>query len=170
MLLGDIYAQAAGSIDCKQILLTKSYGPEARGGACRSEIIITDTPVFEPRIKSPDFMLALCQKAYEAYCCDLHSGSIFLVDSSKVSCNGCKTGCLAIGLPLSRIAINVTGKILLTNIVSLGAISALFPLVEVSSLLSVIEQFIAMGKLPHNSFSAFDAGHIAAINYLSNNK
>ena len=42
MLMGDIFAQAAGGFAEKEIVLTRSYGPEARGGACRSELIIDD--------------------------------------------------------------------------------------------------------------------------------
>lgn len=84
MLLGDIMAQAAGCLEGKQILLTKSYGPEARGGACRSEMILSDEPINYPAVTSPDLMLAMSQKACDSYRGDLHEGRILLLDEELV--------------------------------------------------------------------------------------
>ena len=56
MLMGDIMAEAAGGLDDKEIVLTRSYGPEARGGACRSELIIDTRPIDYPTVRHPDFV------------------------------------------------------------------------------------------------------------------
>ena len=61
-----ILAEAAVS-EGKQAVQSQSYGPEARGGASKSEVIIDDEKIFHPHVKTPDFVLAMTQKAADKY-------------------------------------------------------------------------------------------------------
>src|SRR5665648_500921 len=84
MLMGDVLSQAAGCMEGKEIVLTKSYGPESRGGACRAELIVDDKFINYPTIVSPDFVLAMSQKACDDYHSDLEADGKLLIDSDLV--------------------------------------------------------------------------------------
>ena len=65
-----IYAEAAVA-EGKEAVQSQSYGPEARGGASKSEVIIDDGPIYHPHVKTPDVVLAMTQKAADKYYGDL---------------------------------------------------------------------------------------------------
>ena len=124
MLLGDVLAYAAGINSDKEIVLTKSYGPEARGSACRSELITDDTMISYPVVSRPDFLLALSQMACTQYTKDLAEDGVVLIDSDLVKevPENAKT---VYRLPITKIAEEATGKTLCANMVALGAIAIL---------------------------------------------
>ena len=78
-----IFAEAAVSegFDAVQ---SQSYGPEARGGASKSEVIIDDGKIFHPHVHCPDVVLAMTQKAADKYFADLSTDGILLLDSDLV--------------------------------------------------------------------------------------
>ena len=61
-----IFAEAAVA-EGKEAVQSHSYGPEARGGASKSEVIIDDKPIFHPHVIVPDLVLAMTQKAADKY-------------------------------------------------------------------------------------------------------
>lgn len=125
MLMGDILAQAAGILENREIVLLKSYGPEARGGACRSELITDKNPINYPALSHPDFVLAMSQAACDKYTDDMDKEKgILLTDSGLVE-NLPHDITHIYSLPLTEIAKNVTGKALAANVTALGAISVL---------------------------------------------
>ena len=86
MLMGDVMAQAAGIQEGKEVVLLKSYGPEARGGACRSELITDTDSVNYPALTTPNFVLAMSQLACDSYTADMdQENGVLLVDSGLVS-------------------------------------------------------------------------------------
>ena len=152
MLLGDIMAQAAGCLEGKQILLTKSYGPEARGGACRSEMILSDEPINYPAVTSPDLMLAMSQKACDSY----HSVPEL-------------AGVRIVRIPLTRLAVLSTGKSVAANVTALGAIAGLCRCVKPESVLKAVQDRFAP-KFRESNDRAFAAGLKAARDAFGVNK
>ena len=121
MLIGDLMAYYYGLVENKQIVLLKSYCPEARGGACRSELIVDEEECY-PAITRPDFLLAMSQQAYDLYTEDADEKTIILVDEELVK----KTDERfpnTYRLPLTQIAKDKTGKAICANIVALGAMT-----------------------------------------------
>ena len=160
MLMGDVMAQAAGITDGKEVVLLKSYGPEARGGACRSELIIDTAPISYPALVRPDFVLAMSQQAADSYTKDMDPETgVLLIDSDLVKNHpGIKH---IYALPLTAIANKVTGKAITANVVALGAISVLSSAVEEEGILkAVLERFPE--KLQNMNRAAFAAGVEAA--------
>ncbi len=160
MLLGDVMAQAAGCLEGKQILLTKSYGPEARGGACRSEMIVSESPISYPAVSHPDLMLAMSQKALNDYKGDLSENSLLIVDEDFVTSipnelNNVKR------IPLTRLAEEATGKAIAANVVALGAISYFCDCVREESVLEAVRERFAP-KFRESNDKAFEAGYNAA--------
>jgi 2-oxoglutarate ferredoxin oxidoreductase subunit gamma len=159
MLLGDIFAEAAGNYENREIILTKSYGPESRGGACRSELIIDDAPIDYPEARCLDLLLAMTQQACDRYCKDLGAEGILLVDPEFVLSRR-EIG-KVYSIPMTEIAQKVTGGGIAANVVAMGAIAVLGRFVGVESVRK------AIGRRFHPSFyeanqKAFNAGLEAA--------
>lgn len=125
MLMGDVLAQAAGIQEGKEVVLLKSYGPEARGGACRSELITDTEAISYPALREPDFVLAMSQLACDKYTKDMDAeNGILLIDSDLVK-NVPVQIKHVYSIPLTEIAKQETGKAIEANVVALGAISVL---------------------------------------------
>lgn len=123
ILAGIILAEAAIR-DGKEAVQSQSYGPEARGGSSKSEVIISDKLIRYPKVISPDFLLAMTQEALAKYSSDLNSRSIVVVDSTYVKevPDNLKQ---VYSVPISSVAKEQLGRELFANIVALGAIAEL---------------------------------------------
>src|SRR5574340_1233937 len=101
ILAGIILAEAAGIYDGKYVCQTQSYGPAARGGASKAEVVISDAEIDYPKAIQPDVLLALNQASLDKYLADLKPGGVLLVDADLVR-EVPATGTVA--LPFTRIA------------------------------------------------------------------
>ena len=127
ILAGIILAEAA-LLDGKLAIQSQSYGPEARGGASKSEVII-----HFPKVTKPGVLLAMSQDACDKYSHDLDKDSVLITDSlfvSKVPDFGGKV----YELPITHSAREGLGKILFANIIALGALVKLTGVVSAESL------------------------------------
>jgi 2-oxoglutarate ferredoxin oxidoreductase subunit gamma len=165
MLLGDILAEATGNYENKEIALTKSYGPESRGGACRSELIIDEVPINYPEVTRPDLVLAMTQLSCDKYHCDMDTDGILLIDPTFVRSvpEGVKN---VYAIPMTQIAKDVAGKEIAANVVAMGAISVLGDFVKVDSVRSAVAAHFPEALRESNN-KAFDAGVEAAKKLLS---
>ena len=123
MLIGDLMAYYYGIIADKQIVLLKSYGPEARGGACRSELIVDEEECY-PAVTCPDLLLAMSEQSYHLYTEDIDQDTIILVDSDLVK-DADLNHPHTYQVPLTAIAKETTGKTICANIVALGVMTKL---------------------------------------------
>jgi len=101
---------------------TQSYGPESRGGAARSEVVISSDPIDYPRVTHADVVVALSQAGYDRYGRDVAEGGTVIVDRSLVEAEGVTTA------PFTTTAEEV-GRKIVANIVMLGYVSALLELI-----------------------------------------
>jgi len=114
------YAAITSGLNAAQ---SQSYGPEARGGKVRSEIIISDGPVGYPKVRRPNLLVTLSQEAYEAYIDSLREGGILIYDEDLVRPRGGRR-IESYPIPATRMAEEL-GLRLSANMIILGAISAL---------------------------------------------
>ncbi len=121
ILAGVILGEAATKAGY-QAVQTQSYGPESRGGAARSEVLISSAAIAYPRVTRADVLVALSQPGYDRYRNELASGGRVIVDSDLVEAEG------VLDLPFTRTAEEVGAKIV-TNIVMLGYLGALVGLI-----------------------------------------
>lgn len=127
LLAGIILAEGAIN-DGKNAVQTQSYGPEARGGASKSEVIISGEVIDFPKVRNCDILLALTQKSYEQYSVGLKDDGILIIDQSvNVKSAGNKK---IYSVPILDTAVKELGKPMVTNIVALGAI------VEITNVIS----------------------------------
>jgi len=128
---GIILAEAAGIHDGKFVCQTQSYGPEARGGASKAEVVISDEEIDYPKAIKPDLLLAMNQKACDAYFFDLKPTGTIVVDSTFVKQ---MPSSRAVSIPFTHIARETLGKEMLANVVALGALAMLSGVVSLRSL------------------------------------
>jgi len=126
-----VLAEAAGIYEGKYVCQTQSYGPEARGGASKAEVVISDRPIDYPKAMKPDFLLAMNQASCDAYYLDLKPDGLLVVDSTLVTQIPTSR---VIALPFTEIARKRIGKEMVANMVALGAVGYLSKQVSSRSL------------------------------------
>jgi 2-oxoglutarate ferredoxin oxidoreductase subunit gamma len=131
ILAGIILAEAAGVYDGKYVAQTQSYGPEARGGASKAEVVISDEEIDYPMATRPDLLLAMNQSACDAYYYDLKPEGMLVVDSTFVT-NTPTTK--AVRIPFTQLARQELGREMVANIVALGALATLTKVVSPEAL------------------------------------
>ena len=157
ILAGIILAEAAGVYDGKFVCQTQSYGPEARGGASKAEVVISDAAIDYPKAIQPDVLLALNQKSLEAFSADLKPGGLLLVDADLVKEAPASR---VLALPFTRIA-REAGRVMAANIVALGALAQLTGAVSLQSLTAAVLARVPKGTEDLNR-RALAAGVAAA--------
>jgi 2-oxoglutarate ferredoxin oxidoreductase subunit gamma len=141
ILMGVILAMAA-TRDHRYVVQTQSYGPEARGGYSRSDVIISHRPIDYPELEHADLLVALSQEAVGAYVRLLGPGGILIYDSENVS-EPPRIAGTSFGVPFTQLAIEATGRRQSTNILTLGAVAGMTGVVSVESLRKAV-----MGMVP----------------------
>ncbi len=161
ILAGIILAEAASIHEGKEAVQTQSYGPESRGGASKSEVVISDAEIDYPKVTSPDLLLAMTQEACNRYIDDLKSTGIAIFDSVFVE-NPPKMPNV-ISLPLTSLAKETTGKTIVANIVALGAITAVSKVVSKEAIEKAVLARVPKGTEEIN-LKALHAGFEAVEN------
>jgi len=160
---GIILAEAA-IFDNKNVVQSQSYGPEARGGASRAEIIIADGPIFFPKATWVDIFLAMSQKACDQYSFDIKNEGIFIVDTTYVKQIPTSS---AVAIPISSATREKFGKELFSNIVALGVICEVCKVVSAKALKAAISNRVPDGTEKIN-LEAFTLGQKLAKEVLKN--
>lgn len=127
ILAGFIFGKAAAVFMDFNAVQSQSYGPEARGGAARSEVIISDEKIGYPRPTGVDLLVAMSQESFDTYRDDINDDTMIVVDPDLVSKHN-------IGRPVykvhaQKIAEELGNKIV-TNIVMVGAATSIFGLLK----------------------------------------
>ncbi len=148
ILMGVILAMA-GTRDHRQVVQTQSYGPEARGGYSRSDVIIADRTIDYPQLAEMDLLVALSQQSASGYINMLRPDGVFIYDSEKVTQPPAFAGG-SFGVPFTRLAIEDTGRAQTTNIVTLGGVVAITGVVSVESLRKAVMEMVPKGTIEIN--------------------
>jgi len=135
ILMGIILAEAIGIYDGKYVAQTQSYGPEARGGSSKAEVVVSDQEIDYPKALKLDLLLAMNQKSCDDYYMDLKPKGILVVDSTFVNQVPIPR---AYQIPFTRIARDKFKREMVANIIALGAISKLTPIVSARAIEAAI--------------------------------
>lgn len=158
ILMGIILAEAIGIYDGKYVAQTQSYGPEARGGSSKSEVIVSDEEIDYPKAMKPDLLLAMNQKSCDEYYPDLKSEGILIVDSTFVTQLPIPK---AFQVPFTRIAREQFKREVVANIIALGALAQLSPIVSPKAMEAAVLARVPKGTEKLNR-DALKAGMAAA--------
>jgi 2-oxoglutarate ferredoxin oxidoreductase subunit gamma len=134
---GIILAEAATIIEGKNAVQSQSYGPEARGGASKSEVIISDSPIDYPKATIVDACLAMTQESADKYAHGIKAGGLLLVDEDFVP-RIPEGDYKIVRIPIMRTAQEDIGRVIVANVVALGAMIALTNVVKRESGLQAV--------------------------------
>jgi 2-oxoglutarate ferredoxin oxidoreductase subunit gamma len=162
VLAGRLLAEAA-AIHCGlNVVFTKSYGPEARGGASRSDVVLSPGEVDDLVSDPVDLLVCLSQQACDRYFPNLAYRGFLLVDSTNVTVVPTNR---AVELPLSETASRKCGGKMVTNVLALSAMCALTDIVTRGALRKAVGTMVREEFLEQN-LKAMDFGYRLAVEHL----
>ncbi len=136
-----ILAEAAAVHENLNAVQTQSYGPEARGGATRADVIISKSPIHHPKVINPHILICLTQAAYNKYAYIVRPGGLMLTDGKYVKTDH-NVDARQMELDIYRAVIEKIGKPIVFNICMLGALIELTGLVKPDSILKALKDKI----------------------------
>ncbi len=124
-----ILAEAAVMYSGKNATQTQSYGAAARGGATRSDIILSEGPINYPGVIQPNILVTLTQDAYNSFAEIIRPGGLLLSDPHFVQCAR-KADAKQLELPMYEQVMEKIGKPIVYNICTLGALLGVTQILE----------------------------------------
>ena len=155
VLSGKVTAQAASLGDNKQSTLVQSYGPEARGGACSTSVVISDDPIHYPYVREPDILVCMSQSGFDKFFCQLKDDGILLVDQDLVSFRDENLNMFAI--PCTRMAEDL-GRKMMANIIMVGFLSSVTGVISADAARKTVLASVPKGTEGMN-MKAFNKGY-----------
>lgn len=160
ILSGYILGKAVSIFDKKEAVLTQSYGPEARGGACSADVVISDTKIDYPYLKNVNILVAMSQEAYTTYSKHLGKNRLLLIDQDLVELDKKqiqREKWKVYKIPATRLAEEL-GKKIVANIVMLGFFTAVSKTVSYEAMKNAILSSVPKGTEELNE-NAFEKGY-----------
>jgi 2-oxoglutarate ferredoxin oxidoreductase subunit gamma len=154
ILSGVIYGWAA-ILDNKNAIQTQSYGSSARGGACKCDVIIQDSYIYELVPSGNDILVAFSQPAFEKYKKSLIKNGLLFYDSDLVNIDSFEANTSSI--PATDLAFKEFGQKLFANIIMLGFINAKTSLINPEAIEKSIKQYVP-SKFAETNIEAFRLG------------
>jgi len=155
---GLILAMAACIHGKQNAVQTQSYGPESRGGSCKSEVVISDEEIDFPKATEPDVLVTMSQEAYTTYVNAAKKGGILILDPDLVPNQKIVlAGVRVFKVPATKMAEEL-GKTMVANVVMLGALTSITSLVNAEAMRKSILGNIPKGTEKLN-LAAFEKGY-----------
>jgi len=167
ILASVILAEAAVQAG-KYTAQTQSYGPEARGGTCKAEVLISDSPIGFTKVQHPDLLLALTRQALDRYGSGLQDDCIVMTDEELSLPAGISSSNI-IRLPIFGTAKGQTGTLQTANIVAAGCINELLHIVESSYMETAVKMHVP-GSTENINLKALKAGEELAGRALADQR
>ena len=145
VILASVILAEAAVLAGRHTAQSQAYGPEARGGSCKAEVLISDEPIGFTKVRRPTFLMALTQASLNEYTANLPEDCLVLMDDSLTAPENLKPEQI-VALPILRTARETVGNALTANIVAVGCINSLLHLVPEAEL----EQAVLL-HIPHGT-------------------
>jgi len=165
---GLITGRALAIFDNKHATMTQSFGPEARGSACSSQLVISGDRVLYPYITIPEILISMSQEAYEKYEPELIEDGILLVDSDLVKQKPPRGKIKIYTIPSTRFAEELGNRII-ANLVMLGFFTAVTKIVSPDAMKKALPGLVPDRFLDLN-IKAFDKGYDYGKKVLAKDK
>ncbi len=154
---GIMVATAACIYGGKHAVQTQSYGPESRGGACRSEVVIADYEIDFPKVTEPDILVVMSQHAYNEYAETVKKGGTIILDPDMIPNERKIEDVKVFRVPATRMAEEL-GRRIVANVAMLGAFTAITGIVDKEALRESIKVNVPKGTEELN-LNAFEMGY-----------
>jgi 2-oxoglutarate ferredoxin oxidoreductase subunit gamma len=136
--------------------MTQNFGPEARGGACSAQLVLSDSPVLYPYVTKPDILVVMSQEAYVRFIPELKDGGILIVEQDLVRVSDSDIKFQVFSVPATRIA-EVLGKRMVLNSVMMGFFTAVTRLLEPDAVRKAVADSVP-ASFQELNLKAFDKG------------
>lgn len=133
ILAAIVVGRAAAIEEGAYATMTQSFGPEARGGACSAQVIVSDNPILYPYVTAPDMLVVMSQEAYTKFAPELKPGGMLIIEQDLVRLSELKPGTRVYSVPATRLAEEL-GKRMVSNVVMVGFLAAINGLLRPESL------------------------------------
>jgi 2-oxoglutarate ferredoxin oxidoreductase subunit gamma len=157
ILTGYIIGKAASIFDNKNATMTQAFGPEARGSACSSQVIVSDDTIRYPYVKVPQVMVIMSQEAFTKFSPQLDPKGMILIEEELVDPAGLPNTVQLFSIPATRIAEELGRKVVL-NMVMAGFFTAVTGLISQDAMRKAVETTVPKGTEALN-LQAFDRGY-----------
>jgi len=165
---GLILGKALSLYDNKFATMTQSFGPEARGSACSSQVVVSEERVLYPYITKPEVLVAMSQEAYEKYEPELKDGGTLIIDTDLVRLKPATRKIKIYGIPSTRFAEEIGNRIY-ANLVMLGFFTAVTKVVSPEAIKKALPGLVPSRYLDTN-IKAFDKGYNFGLETLEKEK
>ncbi len=155
--MGMITGKAAALYDNRNATMTQSFGPEARGGACSAQLVVSDEPILYPYLTKPKVLIAMSQEAYYRFEPELDPAGVLLLDEDLVLAHHPRAQIRQHSVTATRIAEEM-GNRMFANMVMLGFMSAVIEVVPLKALQDALPGLVPDRSLKQN-LKALARGH-----------
>jgi 2-oxoglutarate ferredoxin oxidoreductase subunit gamma len=145
--------------------MTQAFGPEARGGACSAQVILSNEPILYPYVTRPDILVTMSQEAYSLFGPQLKEDGILIIEQDMVRVDKLPAGVRVYGVPATRLAEEL-GKRMVLNIVMVGFFAAVTDVLEPQSIRDAVGDSVPPAFRELN-LKAFDKGFEYGTKHLS---
>lgn len=164
IMAGMILGKAASIYDGKFAAMIQSFGPEARGSACSTQITIDDDYIGYPYVEDMDVLVALSQEAYDIFSPSLREHGMLVYESELVKPRGIPDTVNAYGVPATRFAEQMRRKMVL-NIIVMGFFTAVTEISTIEAMSQAVEASVPAGTERLN-LAAFYRGYSHGLEIL----
>jgi 2-oxoglutarate ferredoxin oxidoreductase subunit gamma len=151
-----VLGKAASIFQGEFATMTQSFGPEARGGACSAQLVLSGSPVLYPYVTHPDILVVMSQEAYTRFAPELKEGGILIVERDLVRIDDVPEGTQLYSVPATRIAEEL-GKRMVLNSVMVGFFTAVTQLLEPDAVRQAVADSVPE-KFRELNLKAFEKG------------
>lgn len=145
--------------------MTQSFGPEARGGACSAQVILSNQPILYPYVTRPDILVTMSQEAYSLFTPQLKEDGILIIERDLVRVEKLPPGVRVYGVPATRLAEEL-GKRMVLNIVMVGFFAVVTNVLQPDALREAVADSVP-GAFRELNLKAFDKGFEYGTKHLS---
>jgi len=145
--------------------MTQAFGPEARGGACSAQVILSNEPILYPYVTQPDILVTMSQEAYSLFTPSLKKNGLLIIEQDLVRVENLPPGVRVYGVPATRLAEEL-GKRMVLNIVMVGFFAAVTHVLEPEAVRQAVADSVPESFRELN-LKAFDKGFEYGTKHLS---
>ena len=160
-----VIGKAASIFEGDFATMTQSFGPEARGGACSAQVILSDSPVLYPYVTHPDILVVMSQEAYTKFAPEVKPGGTLVVERDLVNISNIPPETKVFSCPATRLAEEL-GKRMVLNIVMVGFFAAVTKLLKPEALRRAVSDSVPPAFKELNE-KAFDKGYAYGLAHPS---
>jgi 2-oxoglutarate ferredoxin oxidoreductase subunit gamma len=145
--------------------MTQAFGPEARGGACSAQVILSNEPILYPYVTQPNILVTMSQEAYALFTPSLKKDGLLIIEQDLVRVENLPPGVRVYGVPATRLAEEL-GKRMVLNIVMVGFFAAVTNILEPEAVRQAVADSVPEAFRELN-LRAFDQGFEYGTKHLS---